>query len=493
MKEYVEDKLMEFLQSRLEPFSVSGLLEFLGGPVSPADIEELSGFLVFNQLAYQNPGFDGEEELWITRAGLFTGKPLVIQPGKTEIASGILIPGSRFVPFYNPSLLPHELTFTFQGKPLQRVSLECTPDEIYAQYQMFGDEYVSQYLSLDNEENTALFSESEYDDPTDISISVVDMRDVYWGSQFKSGDRLIARLTDWEAGSFELAVLPLENIEQDKQTAWLKDLEENLVHSFEIAGPGASIDEQLAFAYFLGMDTLFTPHAGIIGDFLRWSDRVGVEPYGVETRLWFSGQTIPSQGSWMMTLIAAPSSMTEEAFMHLGLPLSANVMDSYVMDTLFRKETGIRDLVARMIPSRLNNSPFCLPVIERALQHRYKQLSADYNWFADHETGTLRTRCVALHNALMRFILLLQQSGIDPDSVPEQGAVILGQLMSHTVASLENIDFSGPDDPTDIDALWISIEGMEDSFFDIKTAIQEVLPELNKKRFSVIKKEKPDE
>jgi len=31
---------------------------------------------------------------------------------------------------------------------------------------------------------------------------------------------------------------------------------------------------------------------------------------------------------------------------------------------------------------------------------------------------------------------------------------------------------------------------MEDSFFDIKTAILEVLPELKKKNFSIIKKKK---
>jgi len=36
MKEYVENKLMQFLQSRLDPFSVSGLLEFLGEPAEEA-------------------------------------------------------------------------------------------------------------------------------------------------------------------------------------------------------------------------------------------------------------------------------------------------------------------------------------------------------------------------------------------------------------------------------------------------------------------------
>lgn len=480
---------MNFLQSRLEPFSVQELLKVLGEPADAATVEDLSNFLVFNQLAYLNPSMDGGEDLWLTRAGLFTGKPLVIIPTKSEIISGVLIPGSRFIPFANPALLPHELSFTCQGKPFGRVDLECSPNEVYPHYQLYGDEYIPQYLSLDNEENSTLFNEAEYDDPEQISVSVIDMRELYWSAQFKSGDRIIARLQDWTSGVFELATLEAEKVDPARQLQWMLDMEESLARSFEIGGPGASLDEQLSFAYFMGLETLFTPFASTIGAFLEWSTRVGIEPYGVESRLWFSGQNIPPQGSWNMTLVVSPASMAEEAFMHLALPLSDHIMDSYLLDALFRKETDTHSVMERMIPKKLHNAAFCNPVIERALIVRMKNLSATYNWFADNEQATLRTRCIALHSALMQFIVFLQQSGIDPRFINDQGAVILGQLMSHTIAALESIDFSENDEPADLESLWISIEGMEDSFFETKTVIQESLPELNKRRFSVIKKE----
>lgn len=488
MKESVEETLMKFLQSRLEPFSVSGLLEFLGEPVNFGTEDDLSSFLIFNQLAYVNPGLDGKNELWITRAGLFTGKPLVITPAKSEILSGILIPGSRCVPFANPALLPHDLSFYNHGRLLPRVVLECKPDEVYTHYQLYGDEYIPQYLSLDNEENSILFNQAEYDDPSVISLSVVDMRDFYWSTGFKPGDRIVAHLEDWKTGVFELTALGAEHFDLKKQALWMNELEESLVHSFEIAGPGASMDEQLSFAYFLGLDSLFTPYACSIAEFLRWSKRVQIEPYGVESRLWLTDQSIPSQGSWIMTLVISPCSMAEEAFMHLALPLSEHIMDSYILDMLFCREDSVPDLMERMVPTRLNNAAFCLPVIERSVKQRIKKLTASYNWFADHEPGVLRNRCVTLHSALMNFILFLQQSGIDPDLIADQGAVILGQLMSHTIAALENIDFSDSDEPLDVETLWISIEGMEDSFFETKTNIQEAMPELNKKRFSLIKK-----
>jgi hypothetical protein len=489
MKEYVEDTLMQFLKTRLEPFTLTELLDILGEPASEANCEDLASFFVFNQLSYVDPSFDGLEEKWISRAGLFTGKPLVVIPEKFEIVSGILIPGSRFVPFANPSLLPHELTFEYKGKKLNSVRVDVTPDEIYPIYRLFGDEYTPQYLALDNEENSELFSADDYEDPASFPVTAIDVRDLYWGAQFSPGDRIVAYLRDWSKGHFELTTLPASAVDSKKQKAWVRDFEDNLLHSFEIAGPGASMDEQLSFAWFLGQESLFTEHAGSAMEFLKWSKKVSIESYGVESRLWFSNGEIPAQGSWNMSMINDPVNMTEEALMHLALPLNSNLVESYILDALFRKETDISRLMDRMIPVRYTNTAFCVPVIARAVQSRFKRIMTTFNWFADHDVGVLRNRYVSLHEGIARFVFSIQQTGLSPEQIPDQGAVVLGQLMSHTVTALENLDFPSPDSPLDVEALWETIEGMEDSFFDTKTAIQEVLPMLTKQRFSIIKKE----
>ena len=483
---------MQFLHTMLEPFSLTGLLEFLGESTGTAAREELSDFLVFNQLAYLSPSFDDNDELWLTRAGLFTGKPLVVIPSRTEIASGVLVPGSRFVPFYDSTLLPNELIFIYRGKTLPRVKLDVSSDEVYPHYMLFGEEYIPQYLALDNEENSVLFSPSDYDDPPEFPVSAVDMRSVYWDSHFVPGDHIVARVVDWGEGVFELAAVSSGEIDLAKHGQWLEYFEECLTRSFEIVGPGAGMDEQLAFAWFLGQDSLFTPYAASVAEFLQWSHRVSIEYYGVESRLWFTGQTIPSQDSWNMTLVVSPNSMVEELFMHLGLPVSDTILDVCILDALFRKETSVAALIERLVPNRNSGPSFCVPLLERALGLRFKELASGYNWFADHDTGVLRNRFVELHNALSTFIISLKQTGIRPDIIPEQGAVVLGQLMSHTVSALE--EFAGKEikSPADIEALWASIEGMEESFFDTKTSIIDILPELKKKSFSVIKtKEKP--
>ena len=88
---------------------------------------------------------------------------------------------------------------------------------------------------------------------------------------------------------------------------------------------------------------------------------------------------------------------------------------------------------------------------------------------------------------------MLRDTGLLPGTMPEQGAVILAQIMAHTISALENLDFPVSDNPGDIDNLWLSVEGMEESFFEIKTVINEALPELLKQRFTIVKKESPDE
>ena len=106
MKDQFDQRLMAFLHKRIEPFTIDTILEFLETPLNSQNREALSGYLLYNQFAYVNLSDDGRGEYWITRAGLFTGKKLLIRPSTQEVARGILIPGSRLVPFVNPALLP---------------------------------------------------------------------------------------------------------------------------------------------------------------------------------------------------------------------------------------------------------------------------------------------------------------------------------------------------------------------------------------------------
>lgn len=487
MKEPLDDLLMQFMYSELEPFSLTKLLAYLGETDTQENREDISDFLVYNQMAYLYSGHNSGDAVWITRAGLFSGKSITIQPTKKELASGILIPGSRLVPFYNPSLMPHELTFRYKDESLPRLLCELSTEEVLPLYMLFGEEYIPQYLALDNEKNNALFYDFEEPYPVNFSLSVINVTALYWDESFSRKNCLSAKVIDWAHGVFELSLIdPMEATEKEE---WTSSLENSLSQVFEITGPGTGIEEQLAFAFFLEQEKLFVSSVPSVGDVLALSKKIGLEPYGVETRLWYRDVVIPSQSSWIMNLVVAPASIVEEAFVLLGLPVNMLVMDSYIKDALFLNDTDYASIMARLIPVHSGQNSFCLPVIKRELKARFSELKETYNLFADNEIGMLRNRFVTLHSALSRIMLDLHYSGLSPDDIPEQGAVILEQLLSHTVSALETIDGNNLDTYcAESDALWASIEGMEDSFFETRTSIMEALPQLHKKRFYVIKK-----
>ncbi|ULQ60897.1 hypothetical protein K7I13_06455 [Brucepastera parasyntrophica] len=493
MKDFSEKKLMYFLETRLTPFTLRDLSSFLH--LSQTDLmhEELSEFLLYNQLAYIRPDCEEKDALWITRAGLFTGKTLIITPSRSEIAAGILIPGSRFVPFSNPGKLPQEYLFEFEGKRLSFILTGATAPEVYPLYQLFGEEYTSQYLALDNEENMHIFSEFDYDAPPSFQINAIDMKKIYWRSGFKPGDSIQAKVLDWRNCLFSLSVLPDNPSRETARKKWQYDFENSLLDAFTLAGPSGTIDEQLAFAYFLGQDTLFTENALPVQEFLQKTEKAALAPFGVETRLWFADTEIPSQKSWNMAIVSSRPTLLDNVFAQLGLPLSEILADIYIYDALFLKEDDTEQLMNRLIPVQNHVSILHVSYIERTITHRFKKLEAGYNWFADRETGALRNRFITLHSALTGFILELAENDILPGQIPDQGAIILGQILSHAVSALETLGFSSRNTEEDMDSLWLSIEGMEESFFETKTAIRNICPELQKKKFTLTKKEFIDE
>jgi len=493
MKRSPEDKLLDFIYDQLDPFTIPELLRFLGENVTPAACRSAEQYLEHNHLAYEFPDEPGYEKEWISRAGLFTDRSVILIPGKDEIAAGVLIPGSRFLPFCNPSLLPHELIFYIGDRELPRKQIEVTPEDTYKHYQLFGDEYVPQYLSLDNDENAEIFASTEYDDPDSFYLLAVDLGDFYWKSGFKPGDRIAATLVDWVEGVFVLDLMPASAIVPAQEAEWKSSLESSLSASFKSIGAAGSMDEQLSYAYFIGGDELFSLQATEAGLAIHESKRIGFEPYGVETRLWFRDEPVPPPDRWTISLVSMPASLLEEALVQLGLPVSPRIFDSYLFDVLYRRETDLDAVLDRLVPVRLTDNAFCIPVIERAIETRLKEIRKSYNIFTDSEQGRLRSRFIALHSELTRFIFSLRDTGLQPDAMPEQGAVILAQIMAHTISALENLDFPVSGNPPDLENLWLSIEGMEDSFFDIKTVINEALPELIKQRFTIVKKESPDE
>ena len=212
---------------------------------------------------------------------------------------------------------------------------------LYSLYRFFGEEYTPQFLALDNEKNRELFSENDYVDPEECTVMAVDMKDVYWKDTFSPGDLIQATVVDWYRGIVNLSVLPASRIHKRRQKEWMRLLEESLVNVFELFGPGASMEEQLSFAFYLDQSLLDNPmplRSMILSTGARKRELSRTESSRV------SGTGIPesAQGTWNMAIVSAPANPAEESFMQLGLPVSNYIIDAYILDFLFRRETAVR-------------------------------------------------------------------------------------------------------------------------------------------------------
>jgi len=83
----------------------------------------------------------------------------------------------------------------------------------------------------------------------------------------------------------------LVSLDLDK---WQKAAETGFENSFAELGPGASTEEQIAFAYWYGGQRMREVPAYSLEEFLyEKTNRIDTVPYGIETRFWFAGKEIP--------------------------------------------------------------------------------------------------------------------------------------------------------------------------------------------------------
>ncbi len=193
-----EDALFNFLENVTEPFTLADITEFVL-MLDPTRAENVPAE-VAALIEFHNVAFRLDSRQWVSRRGCFEEVPFVINPTKLELLNGILIPGHRCIPFANPGALPHEYQFFWQGKKIPWTTTEGPPEEFYPYYYIFGEEYAPQYVARDNPENESAFNYDPYEDPPEVSIHTLDMRNIFREASFVPGDRFVVRTKDWKEG-----------------------------------------------------------------------------------------------------------------------------------------------------------------------------------------------------------------------------------------------------------------------------------------------------
>lgn len=481
-----EDALYDFLDNAVAPFASADAAADIrrADPSGGRRLnDEVAAFLRSRKLAF--PAEDGR---WVSRRTCFENGRFALTPTRLEIRNGILIPGHRCVPFANPILLPHELTFRWKGGDLPTTTSEGPPEDFYPYFDLFGEEYAPQYVARDNPDNEESFNADPYEDPPEVSVRTLDMRAIYRETAFVPGDRFSVRVVDWKGGVFEL-----EKVEKSEWTAealaeWEAAAAAGFESSFDRLGPGASTEEQIAFAYWFGGERMRILPAYALEEFLyERTERIDTVPYGMETRFWRAGKDIPDVGPW--TDDAGPPDKTDvEALLaKLGVPISEYVIESYVRDAFFRRETEIHLILERIVPPSIEMNQVERLYLAQYVSETREDFASDYNLFADRDMGPIRQRVAELHTAVVDLVARLSSRDVDPSWLPKHAFVTLSQLQVHASNLLEDLDYDEPPEDRELDGMENSLDGMIDTYEDVKEGIEESLNGFRRSRITLVK------
>ncbi len=429
---------------------------------------------------------------FITRAGVFVGRWFSFRPTREEVEKGHFIIGHRCMPFVNPETSPDAIAVVSGNNIIQPVSTVYSMNLAMDTFALFGDGYVIPYVLNDNANKTIPLASVEYKIPTEVSLTSWPLERISSDHKFEYGDRILCRVINWEDSLVEMTVLKNDMkgmvVSQSalEREEWYTYFENGLLENFDRHGPSGSIEEQLALLYLEGQEELCVKNCGSAEEFLKHTKKIGFSSFGVETRIWRNGEVVPYIGEWNKSyakdIVMADMSMT----------FSPYVLDAYIENHIYEELQGkkdlatIEELAAEIFPSELRMSAAERKVVLLNIEKRRAILKKGFNQFSEYPIAQVRKRILDLFSQVSRLLCAIGCSGLKIEKFPQQEMIILSQLFSHIVRLIEEVQnvFSRTHFP--IDDVVLSLEGMEDTFTEIGSILNDALEFNRTKGFEIL-------
>jgi hypothetical protein len=396
------------------------------------------------------------------------------------------------MPFANPTIMPHEYKFYWKRRRIPATTTEGPPEDFYPFYTVFGEEYAPQYVARDNSENENAFNSDPYEDPAEVSIHTLDMRNLYRETAFVPGDRFVVRTKDWKAGVFDLKKVDKDEWPQSELYAWFEAAEIGFHDSFERFGPGSSTDDQIAYAYWYGGKRMREVPAYSLEEYLyEKTETVDVVPYGIETRFWGAGKEIPDLSSLKSARTIDNRTYIEEVLYRAGVPISEYVIQAYAKDALFRNDMDMGRIVDRIVPRTIVIEKLYLHALATCVREALDKFEVSYTVFTDRLMGPIRQRVGELHTAVIDLSARLLHSGVDSSWFPKHTFIVLSQIQNHAAAILENLSLDEAPPDSELETFDNSLDSMIETYEDIKELVDDALDSFRRNNLSVVKKSGP--
>ena len=477
----------DFLRSRKTPFTLKDFTREMSRKGFSLTQREGEDYLA--ESPYVSWIEDGK---FITRAAAFTGRFFSFTLTPEEFKNKMFVPGSRFMPFVDEMQNPASWKFFYDGRELPHRVGEFRKETALDLNVLYGEEYEVQYIAADPAMSEYDLADTDFELPSIVKITGCDLSRFIDGDGLRSGDRIVCRVLNWDKGEIEIfpqkrtrgqsgAIVQIGDADSER-AAWGEAFEKALIKVLEREGPCATIEEQLAFAFYEDLETLCSFNCDSVENYLMHSKKIALELFGVETRLWYKGQDVPAVGTWNKgEMKKDPGDLG-----NLKFKIPEYILDNFLRDFEFRKQKDLTLLLKTMFPENFALTPDERRYVLLHIAGRHAIIARKYNYFADFPVGEIRNAALDLYSRVSSLVYDVESSSANFDKFPQNELVILSQLFAHINRILESID-SNPDAAVEDQAtLDLSLEGMEYNFEDIEGALRGVIESEKRNNFTIV-------
>jgi len=474
-----------FLRGYVNTFTLKEFLLYMEYLETPLTKEEALEILVNSPYVFRK-----EKDKYITRSGIFTNKYFSFVLTKEEIENKCFVPGHRCIPFVDQDIISSSITFVYKKHILLKRNAYFPKEFALEHFSLYGEEYEAQYIANDFGMKDYKLSENNYEIPQSVCFYSVDIAELIEEFSLEAGDRILLKVIDWNDSVVEVEPLvrekdsTLELTEADIcRNKWYKKFEKTLLELFSDIGPCSSIEEELVYVFLKKGEELTDKNCGSIEEFLKKTRKIGIELFGVETRLWKKGETVPAIGTWNDEIDEKKKGKND----NLMYSIPEFVLDEYLKDFAYQKKSLLRDLVRVIFPKSYYIPDKYREELLLHITNRNDIILQSYNWFADKKLGAIRNRALALYTKISFLVYDIDRTGGKFENYPQQELVILIQLYTHLTKLIETISYDSEAIIRDYDTIFVSIEGMEFNYEDIEGELNNAVLECKKKEFTVVK------
>lgn len=482
MAKNISSLLENYFKNHLIPFSGDEFRQYLLENKIRVSPEEIAGMLYNNDFVFalQNNQF-------ITRAGTFTNRVFSFKPTLEEVNAGVFVPGHRFMPFLNPAVYPYEAAVMVQEKFVEKKTVELSTNTALDIHSLLGEGYIIPYLFDDpSNENFNIQSFQQNSLPKTLKLTGFSLQPLL-DAGFKHGDRVLCRVVDWGNSVVELTFMPWSNTstinaETIERNQWYKDFEDGMLRLIDKLGPCSSIEAQLSYLFLEEQSNLCIMNCGSCEEFLKYTKKIGFKPYGVESRIWKTDESIPYIGNWNKELADANKLPEIENL------FNEKIYDAFIKNEIYltNKNPDLDKLAREIIPSSLRVNEDELKFLLLNLKKRTSIILKNYTKFNDIEVAAIRQRLIKFFSRVRDLMCGLAVSELDLREYSSDSLIMMNQIADHVVRMIEEMEIWPYKISQQEAEINVSLDGMIETFNDIELDLKIDDKEISKSGFKLV-------